>query len=211
MPSSPAPPPSGLRIQPFRAVRYDPAQADDLSQIICPPYVDSAENGGEIGRRLGSATPGRRRAHAARGAGSYDEPMTSAECPTSRRPVGRGFVLLVLAVLAGVLAMHGLGSKPMPAAASHPGQGRHAVAVPHEEATHQADGNCSHSAGGSEHLDHADATCAAAGVGSPYAPPPLIAAMDAPLPAAVLLGVVPASAEGGRAPPDLSELQLLRI
>ncbi|AWZ07804.1 MULTISPECIES: DUF6153 family protein [unclassified Streptomyces] len=137
--------------------------------------------------------------------------MTSAERLTSRRPAGRGFVLLVLAVLAGVLAMHGLGPKPMFAAASYPAQVRHAAPVPHEQAAHQADGNCSHSAGGSEHLDHADAICAATGVGVPYSPPPLISAVDTALPAAALLGGVQVGTASGRAPPDLSELQLLRI
>lgn len=42
MPSSPAPPSTGLRIQPFQAVRYDPAHAGDLSHLICPPYDDMA-------------------------------------------------------------------------------------------------------------------------------------------------------------------------
>lgn len=42
MPTPPAPPSTGLRIQPFRAVRYDPTHAGDLSHIICPPYDDMA-------------------------------------------------------------------------------------------------------------------------------------------------------------------------
>lgn len=147
--------------------------------------------------------------------------MIRVERPTSRRPSGRGFVLLVLAVLAGVLAMHGLGPQLTAAAASasHPAQVRHAAAAPHEgpagaheEAPHPAGGDCSHSAGGSGHLDHADANCAAAGVGSAYAPPPLIAAAtDTALAPTAPPGTAPASARSGRAPPDLSELQLLRI
>ncbi|GGS34726.1 hypothetical protein Snoj_00620 [Streptomyces nojiriensis] len=73
------------------------------------------------------------------------------------------------------------------------------------------DGACSHSAGGTEHLDHADGTCAAAGVGSAYAPPPLAAALDAPPAPSALPGSAEAGAWSGRAPPDLAELQLLRI
>lgn len=42
MPSPPARPSTGLRIQPFRAVRYDPTLAGDLSHVICPPYDDMA-------------------------------------------------------------------------------------------------------------------------------------------------------------------------
>ncbi|MCX5302747.1 DUF1015 domain-containing protein [Streptomyces sp. NBC_00160] len=42
MPSPPAPPSTGLRIQPFRAVRYDPVLAGDLSHVVCPPYDDMA-------------------------------------------------------------------------------------------------------------------------------------------------------------------------
>ncbi|WP_404953136.1 DUF6153 family protein [Streptomyces sp. 147326] len=136
----------------------------------------------------------------------------------SRRPAGRGFVLLVLAVLAGVLAMHGFGPTPVLAAAGHPAQARHAVPAdaPHGAPgshVHEAvtDGACSHSAGGTEHLDHADGTCAAAGVGSAYAPPPLAAALDVPLAPSALPGGAEAGAWSGRAPPDLAELQLLRI
>ncbi|MEU2490607.1 DUF6153 family protein [Streptomyces sp. NPDC007883] len=69
---------------------------------------------------------------------------------------------------------------------------------------------CSHTSGGSDHLGHADGTCAAAGVGSPYAPPepepglgaaPRVAAPDG----------AGRTSTGGRAPPGLAELQLLRI
>ncbi|MFI1467753.1 DUF6153 family protein [Streptomyces wuyuanensis] len=69
---------------------------------------------------------------------------------------------------------------------------------------------CSHTDGGADHLDHADGTCAAAGVGSPYAPPEPAAALGAPPSVATPDGAGPTPA-GGRAPPDLAELQLLRI
>ncbi|MEU4264157.1 DUF6153 family protein [Streptomyces argenteolus] len=134
--------------------------------------------------------------------------MASPMQPSSRRPAGRGFLLLVLAVLAGVLAMHGLGPGSAPAKQPTVASG-HAMAPAHESAVHQMAGDCSHGDGGANH--HADATCAATGVGVPYAPPVLAATLDAaPVPAA-LPGSAAGTPEGGRAPPDLSELQLLRI
>ncbi|MEE1928798.1 DUF6153 family protein [Streptomyces sp. TRM 70351] len=123
----------------------------------------------------------------------------------SGRPAGRLFTLLVLAVLAGVLGMHALppGGAPAP---------EHVMAMAHAPAAEHASGSCSHTDGGSGHLAHADGTCAAAGVGSAYVPPALAGARpDAPAASSVLLSAVPASAVQGRAPPDLSELQLLRI
>ncbi|MCX4826113.1 DUF6153 family protein [Streptomyces sp. NBC_01142] len=139
--------------------------------------------------------------------------MTSTMQASSRRPAGRGFVLLVLAVLAvltGVLAMHGLGpglaSTKAPAVVSG-----HVMAVVHVEAAQQVVGGCSHTDGGMGHSEHADATCAAAGVGAAYAPPVLAAALDTgPAPVA-LPGSAAGTPESGRAPPDLAELQLLRI
>ncbi|WP_338673951.1 DUF1015 domain-containing protein [Streptomyces sp. SCSIO 30461] len=40
MPTPALPTPTGLQLRPFQAVRYDPAQAGDLSHVICPPYDD---------------------------------------------------------------------------------------------------------------------------------------------------------------------------
>ncbi|MGP4089130.1 DUF6153 family protein [Streptomyces sp. KR55] len=125
-----------------------------------------------------------------------------------RRPAGRLFALLVMAVLTGLLGMHGLG--PAGALSPRTGAGHDMVMAMAADIPHASAG-CSHTDGGSDHLDHADRTCAAAGIGSPYAPPALTTAlMDAPLTPA---SVEPAAtwAETGRAPPDLSELQLLRI
>ncbi|MCY0941087.1 DUF6153 family protein [Streptomyces antarcticus] len=134
----------------------------------------------------------------------------SSTMQSSRRPAGRGFVLLVLAVLAGVLAMHGLvpGSASAQAPAVTDG---HSMAMVHEVTAQQVTGACSHTDGGTGHAEHADATCAAAGVGAPYAPPVLAAALDTgPAPVA-LPGSAAGTPECGRAPPDLAELQLLRI
>ncbi|WND36177.1 DUF6153 family protein [Streptomyces sp. BB1-1-1] len=126
---------------------------------------------------------------------------------SSSRPAGRLFVLLVMAVLAGVLGMHGL---PEVTPTAQPRTGHEMAAASADRAPH-AGGGCAHPEGGSSHLDHADATCAAAGTGSAYSPPALAGdVLDAPTassPAAAALG----SPRHGRAPPDLSELQLLRI
>lgn len=40
MPTTAPPISTGLQLHPFRAVRYDPARAGDLSTVICPPYDD---------------------------------------------------------------------------------------------------------------------------------------------------------------------------
>jgi hypothetical protein len=40
MPTPALPHPTGLQLRPFQAVRYHPAQASDLSNVICPPYDD---------------------------------------------------------------------------------------------------------------------------------------------------------------------------
>ncbi|MFD4210470.1 DUF6153 family protein [Micromonospora tulbaghiae] len=126
----------------------------------------------------------------------------------SRRPAGRLFVLLVMAVLTGLLGMHALGPAGAPSPRMDAG---HDMEMATTTGTPHANAGCSHTDGGTDHLDHADGTCAAAGIGSAYAPPALTSAlMDAPatsVPATSVAG----PAESGRAPPDLSELQLLRI
>ncbi|MFJ8147779.1 DUF6153 family protein [Streptomyces sp. NPDC096048] len=127
---------------------------------------------------------------------------------SSSRPTGRLFVLLVLAVLTGVLGMHGLAPEVTPSAQTRTG---HEMVTASADTAPHAGGGCAHPEGGSGHLDHADATCAAAGTGSAYSPPALAGdVLDAPTassPAAAAMG----SPQDGRAPPDLSELQLLRI
>ncbi|AWZ07368.1 MULTISPECIES: DUF6153 family protein [unclassified Streptomyces] len=136
--------------------------------------------------------------------------MTSTLQPSSRRLAGRGFVPLVLAVLAGVLAMHGLGPGPAPTKASATADG-HVMAMVHDDAAQQVAGDCSHTDGGMGHAEHADATCAAAAVGAAYAPPVLAAALDTGPAPVVLTGSAAGTPESGRAPPDLADLQLLRI
>ncbi|WP_448316291.1 DUF6153 family protein, partial [Streptomyces sp. CO7] len=93
-----------------------------------------------------------------------------------RRPAGRLFALLVLAVLAGLFGMHALapgGGFDRPHPGSH-GMGTvHGERAAHSPAhTVDAGPHQGHGAG-SGHLSHADDTCAAAGPASPYTPPPL--------------------------------------
>ncbi|MFD9976924.1 DUF6153 family protein [Streptomyces sp. NPDC059017] len=104
------------------------------------------------------------------------------------------------------------------------GQSAHAQSVPEpsvpepsvpepsvpEPSVPEAVPGCSHTDGGSDHLDHADGTCAAAGVGSPYAPPEPSAGLVTP-PSGATPNGAGRTPPGGRAPPDLAELQLLRI
>ncbi|MFB7170224.1 DUF6153 family protein [Streptomyces sp. NPDC056254] len=138
--------------------------------------------------------------------------MTSTRPPVNRRPSVSGAALrvLVLAVLAGILGMHALG--PAPARAALPPEAHHAMAADHgAPAGGRTAGDCSHPDGGSGHSGHADATCAAAGIASGYTPPALAespagaSAVSSSAPAAPPAAAVP------RAPPDLAELQLLRI
>ncbi|MGW0565364.1 DUF6153 family protein [Streptomyces sp. NPDC003016] len=135
------------------------------------------------------------------------------------RPGGpRVYVLLVLAVLVGVVAMHGLGPAVPPASSSAVPEARHAVvaaASPHSGAAVCED--CVHAGhdddgGAGGHVEHADDTCAASGTsGAPVLPTLAPAGAAAWCPTADVPAFVLAAAPGGRAPPSLSELQLLRI
>ncbi|GAA2943950.1 DUF6153 family protein [Streptomyces enissocaesilis] len=134
------------------------------------------------------------------------------------RPGGpRVYVLLVLAVLAGVVAMHGLGPAVPPASSSAVPEVRHAVvaaAWSHSGAAGCED--CVHAGhddgGAGGHVEHADDLCAASGTGgAPVLPTPAPAGAAAGCPTADVPAPASAATPGGRAPPSLSELQLLRI
>ncbi|CAL9457892.1 hypothetical protein SUDANB6_02577 [Streptomyces sp. enrichment culture] len=83
-------------------------------------------------------------------------------------------MLLVTAVLAGLLGMHGLAPGVAPAPQAGAG---HGMAAAHDGATAAVDGvphaagECAHTDGGPGRPHHADGTCAAAGIGSAYTPP----------------------------------------
>ncbi|MGW2667678.1 DUF6153 family protein [Streptomyces sp. NPDC001272] len=165
------------------------------------------------------------------------------------------FLLLVLAVLTGLLAMHGLapGTLPRPTATALSGAAHHAGATApalsgaahHAGATapqppgaacgpahtgghaeHPAapataprppgdDRGPAHTGGtphGGGHAEHADAACAASGIsGAPVLPALSPAPGGVPAEAAAALAAPPGAGAHGRAPPSLSELQLLRI
>jgi hypothetical protein len=141
-------------------------------------------------------------------ASPFDERMTSSTASIRRRRA-RWFALLVMMVLAGVLGMHALG--PGGAPATHRDAGHQIVAVAPAAGAHHANAGCTHTDDGSAHLHHADGLCAAAGIGSAYAPPALSAALpDASTASALIQGALAWTADS-RTPPDLSELQLLRI
>ncbi|POX53269.1 DUF6153 family protein [Streptomyces sp. Ru72] len=142
--------------------------------------------------------------------------MTSGVCTGSWVSRAR-WVLLVMAVLAGVLAMHALSPSGTPSAGQHvmvgaPGtEGHRAAAAP----AHADDCACRHlsNAGhGGMVMDHSGGTCAAGGTAASYVPPALPPALTVPGEcAAAFHGPPVAGTADGRAPPDLSELQLLRI
>ncbi|MEU9109933.1 DUF6153 family protein [Streptomyces xanthophaeus] len=150
------------------------------------------------------------------------------------KPFGlRSYLLLVLAVLTGLVAMHGLGPAPQSASAHAAVTSHHAPASAHAAVTshhapasgHQQAAACDASAsqgcvhaddpagsGGGGHTEHADATCAAAGtVGAPVLPAPAVLPGHAESQAVLAHGITPGATACGRAPPSLSELQLLRI
>ena len=117
-------------------------------------------------------------------------------------------MLLVLVVLAGVLGMHGLA--PGGVLAAQPGAGHEMASAAADSVAH-ADGGCAHTGGGSGHLDHADETCAASGTSSAYTPPALTSTVLDVSAASSLAAAATSAPQVGRAPPDLSKLQLLRI
>ncbi|WP_327304102.1 DUF6153 family protein [Streptomyces sp. NBC_01298] len=137
------------------------------------------------------------------------------------KPFGlRCYLLLVLVVLAGLVAMHGLGPAPMASAAHAAATSHHASAAGHERAAASealCNAGCVHAddpagSGGSGHAEHADATCAATGTaGAPVLPAPAVLPGHVQAQAVLAHGVIPGATACGRAPPSLSELQLLRI
>lgn len=151
---------------------------------------------------------------------AYDADM-DVQVKRARKPLGlRSSLLLVLAVLAGLVAMHGLGPGASFPVGAHAGAGsHHASAAGHEKTTSDApcpDG-CVHvgdpvGGGRGGHAEHADATCAATGTaGAPVLPAPAVLPGSTGSEAVVAHGIVPDATACGRAPPSLSELQLLRI
>ena len=118
-------------------------------------------------------------------------------------PAVRRRVLLVLGLLAGLLAMHGLA----------PGGG----VVEHSAARHMTaavalHGDCAGDDCGGGHAQHADQTCASGALsGGPTLPALVADPVAVPAPSDTPCPYAGTAPDGARAPPSLAELQLLRI
>lgn len=130
----------------------------------------------------------------------------------------RATVLLVLTVLVGLLGMHGTGTATVAAAdQARPHQQTMAASemAAGEMAAEMAGAQqhaCHDDGAAGRHGSHTDATCAAASVPGPPAASAVAASAprasdEEPGPRAA----TPSGPAGGRPPPSLAELQLLRI
>ncbi|WP_208030941.1 DUF6153 family protein [Streptomyces cyanogenus] len=133
--------------------------------------------------------------------------MTGTRAHAQRPPRRRHRALLVVALLAGLLGMHALAPGGGIAHAGHAPAAHTAVSVTAPDDCPDGAGHC-----GGHRLHHADPSCASGALdGGPQLPAP------APDPVAVVAPAPrpcpgPATApDGARAPPDLAELQVLRI
>ncbi|MGX7760306.1 DUF6153 family protein [Streptomyces angustmyceticus] len=122
-------------------------------------------------------------------------------------PARRCRALFVLVLLAGLLGMHGLA--PAVASAAHPHETRmSAMATAHAHAHCHGAGDC----GSGGKLHHADTTCASGALEAAPTPPALVPSPLRPAePESVADAGESKGRDGGRAPPSLAELQLLRI
>lgn len=119
-------------------------------------------------------------------------------------------MLLLLGLLAGLFGMHALGPGNAVAAASSPHAHARAMTAAHMPATTD-ETVCHGGTTGGGHAQHADPTCASGAIGTG---PVLPALLPDPAGSAVCADLdgrsVAAAPEGGRAPPSLAELQILR-
>lgn len=141
----------------------------------------------------------------------YDEAVTRLGQFARPQSTVRSCGLLVCALVLGLLGMHGLG--PTPAVAGASGYDRMAV-VAHTAVTASMPGGCDHGDGGcTGHTDHADPTCASASIAGTPAVAPVLLSDPVPCAESARAGTSPdgSGSDGGRAPPSLAELQLLRI
>ncbi|KPI07559.1 hypothetical protein OK074_0269 [Actinobacteria bacterium OK074] len=139
-------------------------------------------------------------------------PVNHPEQRSGRPPAWRWRVLLVLALLTGLFGMHAL---TVAGAVPDPGHmAPMAAAAPAEAPSASTATGCGGCAGGcgTGHVQHADSTCASGAVNGAPALPPLVAdpvaAADTP---EAVRSLTVGAPDGGRAPPSLAELQLLRI
>ncbi|MFD5544025.1 DUF6153 family protein [Streptomyces sp. NPDC127079] len=134
--------------------------------------------------------------------------MRPTEPPPKRPPHRRWRALLVLGLLAGLLGMHALAPGGV--------MGHHGAperALPHTAVTVTAYDGCGddgHCGGG--HAHHADATCASGALsGGPALPAPAPDPVHVPVTDRTASSRAATAPDAARAPPDLAELQLLRI
>ncbi|MFI2718331.1 DUF6153 family protein [Streptomyces collinus] len=131
-----------------------------------------------------------------------------AQLRSARSPRGRWRVLLVLGLLAGLFGMHALGPGGAVAAGTH----HSSLASSHAGMAMGSDEYVCHGDSSGGHAEHADATCASGAVGTgPVLPAPLPDPVGTLAPADGGHGFLATMPDGGRAPPTLAELQLLRI
>ena len=117
-------------------------------------------------------------------------------------------MLLVLGLLTGLLGMHALSPGGAVAAGAH----HSSFASAHAGTATGSDEYVCHGDSSGGHAEHADATCASGAVGTgPVLPAPLPDPVGTLAPADSDRGFLATTPDGGRAPPTLAELQLLRI
>ncbi|MEV5434537.1 DUF6153 family protein [Streptomyces sp. NPDC052682] len=144
-------------------------------------------------------------------------PVHSPEQRDPRPPVRWWRAVCVLGLLAGLLAMHGLAPGGAAPGHSHAGPSTAVAAGTHEAlgaavVALSVDGECPDGPCGGGHAQHADPTCASAAVsGGPVLPALVVDPVPVPVRTETLRTYAAAARDGGRAPPDLAELQLLRI
>ncbi|MEU2421455.1 DUF6153 family protein [Streptomyces sp. NPDC007851] len=133
--------------------------------------------------------------------------MCPAEQPAPRPPHRRWRALLVLGLLTGLLGMHALAPGGLVG-----GHGGHERAVPAATGMVMAYDGCADDGHCGGHAHHADATCASGALsGGPALPAPAPDPVHVPVPARTALSRQATAPDDARAPPDLAELQLLRI
>lgn len=130
------------------------------------------------------------------------------------RPLRARLVLLVLAVLTGLAAMHGPATAGLPDEPPiQPAGHSMSTFASSADESHGSDSgacaDCRHGADG--HVDHADPACAAGGTSGAPVLPALAPSTGAAAVDASAAAQRPADSLDSRAPPSLSELQLLRI
>ncbi|MEV0411173.1 DUF6153 family protein [Streptomyces sp. NPDC050448] len=118
-------------------------------------------------------------------------------------------MLLVIAVLTGLVAMHGLGSAgPLPAGAASPHSAHQTVTAAATQpcACHDDDGSTD------RHAGHADQMCASGAVAGAVFVPTLTTCAPGGIDTTASTPLsVSYEPSGGRAPPTPAQLQLLRI